>query len=228
MPPEKERILSGREFARAWQDAFGEPDQLEVINFTGETNVTGGEPIQLEVFHPNPATARAAALVLRRTPAIHGRTDLESTTAFALGKPELKITLKDYGLTLGLTAEEVARQIRHRYHGAEALRFVRDGSEVRVMVRLNEEERRRGSALQEVMLKGPSGVLVPLTEIAGHHCKPTLSQVWPAETESAFSPLPADMGFGIHDEEVEDALEETIIPALTAEFPGVVGKVRRG
>ncbi|MDY6951304.1 MAG: efflux RND transporter permease subunit, partial [Thermodesulfobacteriota bacterium] len=134
MPPEGKRTLSGREFARAWQNAFGERNELEALNFTGETNVTGGEPVRLEVFHPDQTVARSAALALgERLRAFAGLSSIDD--GIRVGKPELKLTLREQGLLMGLTAEDMATQVRHRYYGAEALRFVRDGNEIKVMVR---------------------------------------------------------------------------------------------
>jgi multidrug efflux pump subunit AcrB len=162
LPLKEERKLSGSEFARAWQDAFGEPGGLEALSFSGETKVTGGEPLRLEVYHCDPSVARKAALYLGER--LKGCTGLTSVDdGIRAGKPELKIELKDSGLRMGLTAEAVARQVRNRYHGAEALRFVRDGSEVKVMVRLNEADRRMRSSLEEILLKSDSGSLIPLT-----------------------------------------------------------------
>ena len=219
LPPVGERILSGRMFARAWQHAFGEAGQLEVISFSGETNVTGGEPIQLEVFHPNPETASAATLSLgERLRSVAGLTSIDD--GLRVGKPELDITLKDFGLTLGLTAKEVARQIRHRYHGAEALRFVKDGNEIKVLVRLDEQARTQAGGLQRVMLKSPSGHLVPLTEIADIRQTHASTALARRDGRRIF-PVTADIGLGVDDDAVEDLLEEIIIPALRNEFPGV-------
>ncbi|MDY6987318.1 MAG: efflux RND transporter permease subunit [Thermodesulfobacteriota bacterium] len=219
MPPEGERTLSGREFARAWQNAFGERNELEALNFTGETNVTSGEPVRLEVFHPDQTVARSAALALgERLRAFAGLSSIDD--GIRAGKPELKLTLREQGLLMGLTAEDMATQVRHRYYGAEALRFVRDGNEIKVMVRLNEKERRQHGALQEVLLKTPSNTLVPLTEVADITQTHSFTTVAQRDGKRIY-PVTADIGVGISDDVVEDALEEGILPALMAEFPGL-------
>ena len=219
LPPADERVLSGRVFAHAWRHAFGEPDELEAINFTGETMVTGGEPICLEIFHPNPAVARAAALSLgERLRNVAGLSAIDD--GIRVGKPELRLTLKDYGLRMGLTAEAVATQVRHRFHGAEALRFVRNGNEVIVRVRLSEQERGRAAALHAVMLKSPAGSLVPLTEVAEIHRTHAFTSISRRDGKRIFS-VTADIGFGISEEKVETVLEEKIVPALMAKFPGI-------
>ena len=56
------------------------------------------------------------------------------------GKPELVLRLKESGLHVGITADEMARQVRHRFQGVEILRFVRGSSEVKVRVTPTNEE----------------------------------------------------------------------------------------
>jgi multidrug efflux pump subunit AcrB len=219
LPPEGGRILSGREFARAWQDVFGEPGELEALNFTGETKVAGGEPLRLEVWHPDQTVARTAAIrlgeYLRACP---GLTSVDD--GIRAGKPELHLTLKDRGVRMGLTAEDMAKQVRHRYHGAEALRFVRDGSEVKVMVRLSEKERTGYGALEEVLLKSPSGDLIPLTQVADIAQTRSFTSLARRNGKRIY-PVTADTMIGISDDVVEDVLEEKVLPALIAEFPDV-------
>jgi multidrug efflux pump subunit AcrB len=218
LPTEAERTLSGPEFAEAWQNAFGKPDELEALNFTGETNVTGGEPVTLEVFHHDPAVARKVALSLgERLRTIAGLSSVDD--GVRVGKPELKICLKDRGLRMGLTATNVAEQIRQRYHGLEALRFVRDGNEVKVMVRLSEKERKHPGTLQEVLLLSPSGVLIPLTEVVDITQTHSFTSMARRDGKRIYT-VTADISIGISDDVVEEALEEKILPELIADFPG--------
>jgi multidrug efflux pump subunit AcrB len=219
LPMKDQRKLSGREFAKAWQDAFGEPDGLEALNFTGETKIAGGEPLRLEVFHHDQAVARRAALYLgERLQECAGLTSVDD--GIRAGKPELKIKLKKSGLRMGLTAEAVAEQVRSRYYGAEALRFVRDGSEVKVMVRLDETDRNRKSSLEAVLLKNPSGDLIPLTQVADITQARSFTSLSRRSGKRIY-PVTADIMIGISDDVVEGFLEEEILPDLMAAFPGV-------
>ncbi len=219
MPPVGERTLSGIEFAWEWQQRFGEPEALESLNFTGETTVTGGEPIQLDVFHPIPSVAAQAVRWLgEQLRTVSGLTSVDD--GLRVGKPELRLTLKEHGLLMGFTAEAVARQVRHRFHGADALRFVRDGNEIKVMVRLSESERGHHGALQAVLLKSPSGALVPLTEVADITPTRAFTSLARRDGKRIF-PISADISFGVSDDAVEEVLEETILPQLLDRFPGV-------
>ncbi|MCP3927157.1 MAG: efflux RND transporter permease subunit [Desulfobacterales bacterium] len=217
LPPEEERILSGRKFASEWERQFGDYNKLESLNFTGEKKVTGGEPIMLELFHPDPEKSRAAAVSLGNyLRIISGLTSIDD--GVRTGKSELKIKLKDTGLQMGLTSEEVAKQVRHRYHGAEAVRFVRDGNEVRVMVRMNRNERSLVSSLTEAEIKNPSGFLIPLTEVAEIKKARSFTSLNRRDGKKIYT-VTADIGFGIDDDVIEDTLEDVLIPKLIREFP---------
>lgn len=219
LPPESQRTLSGPAFAAAWGAAFGEPDQLEALNFSGETQAGGGEPIRLEVFHPDPAVAHSAALSLgERLRMLPGLTAIDD--GLRAGKPAFEIRLKKGAPPMGLTAEAVANQIRHRFHGTEALRFVRGGNEVKVMVRLSGAERGRREALENVLLKNPGGALVPLTAVADIVQSRTATGLARRDGRRIF-PVTADIRFGLDGDVVEAVLEEKILPALKAEFPGL-------
>lgn len=219
LPPEKNRSFTGQEFARAWQNRFGEPGELEALSFTGETNVTGGEPIRLDVFHPDPSVARSAALSLgKRLRDVPGLSSIDD--GIRAGKPEMTIVLNAHGLHMGFSAEEVAKQIRHRYHGVEPLRFVRGSSEIKVMVRLCEEDRSHLAALDEALLKHPSGALIPLTELADisrTHSSTTLAR----RDGKRIYPVTADIRIGFSDDVIEDIIEEYVVPITASKFPGV-------
>ncbi len=219
MPPKGERPFSGRASAEEWRRAFDAPEALEALNITGETNVTGGEPIRLGVFHADTKTARQAALWLgERLRAFPGLTAVDD--GIRAGKPEFRITLRDNGLSMGLTALDVARQVRHRYYGDEASRFVRNGEEIKVMVRLDDQARNRANALGAVLLKTPAGDMVPLTEVADITTTHAFTSLVRRDGKRIF-PVTADIPFGVSDDKVEDALDEKILPELKQRFPGV-------
>ena len=85
---------------------------------------------------------------------------------FARGKPQLSLTLKPEARSLGINATDLARQVRSAFYGAEALRQQRGRNEVRVMVRLPEEERRTAHTVEHLMLRTAQGGEIPLFQAA--------------------------------------------------------------
>ena len=219
LPPLEERTLSGYAFAQTWREAFGDPVGLEAISFTGEKNMTGGEPVRLDVSHRDLSVARRAAIALgdemRKCSGLVSVDD-----GIRVGKPELRFKLKDNGIHMGLTTDAMARQVRHCFHGAEALRFVREGNEIRVMVRLDKEERTRRESIENMLLKTPKGTLVPLTEVATIIEGQSFTKLARRDGRRVF-PVTADIRVGVSDNKIEGALEDEVIPAVEAAFPGI-------
>ncbi|MFT4924226.1 MAG: multidrug efflux pump subunit AcrB [Phenylobacterium sp.] len=79
---------------------------------------------------------------------------------------EVQLVLKPLAYNLGLTLSDVAAQVSFGFYGLEAQRILRKGEEIRVMVRYPEEQRNSISLVQHVLIKTPTGVEVPLSEVA--------------------------------------------------------------
>jgi multidrug efflux pump subunit AcrB len=76
------------------------------------------------------------------------------------------LSLKPEARTLGLTVDDLARQMYAGYYGDEALRLQRGRDDIRVKVRYTAEERSRLSDLDRVRIRTATGVEVPLMSVA--------------------------------------------------------------
>ncbi len=83
----------------------------------------------------------------------------------ATGKMQFDLTMLPEGERLGFSAEEVSRQVRNAYYGVESLRLQRGRDEVKVMVRLAENERKTEKDLSSLILRSPEGIEAPLDEV---------------------------------------------------------------
>jgi multidrug efflux pump subunit AcrB len=136
------------------------------------------------------------------------------------GKPELQLKLNDQGLQLGLTAHDLAEQVRHRFFGAEALRVTRGGNDIKVMVRLSQSEREQVSSLENVLLKTPSGTFVPLLEAATATKGQSTTSLSRRDGKRIY-PVCADVVSGVGDNEISAVLEGNIVPRILTQFPGL-------
>ena len=82
------------------------------------------------------------------------------------GIREMQLTLRPEARRLGITLDDLARQVRSAYFGAEALRVQRDGEDVPVYVRLPANERDAITDVESYFVRTPSGAYVPLDHIA--------------------------------------------------------------
>ena len=79
---------------------------------------------------------------------------------------EIRFTLKPGAQTLGLSLADVTRQVRQAFYGLEVMRLPRNGEDVRVMLRYPEAARESIDSLQQLRVRAPNGVEVPLFSVA--------------------------------------------------------------
>ena len=79
---------------------------------------------------------------------------------------EVQLDLKPLAYSMGLTLADVASQVSFSYYGLEAQRILRNGEEIKVMIRYPENERDSISNINETRIISPSGAEVPLSEVA--------------------------------------------------------------
>ncbi|QDV05792.1 Multidrug resistance protein MexB [Planctomycetes bacterium Poly30] len=160
--PPSERKTGGIEFSRVWRQATGEVPGVESLTFSATSMGPGGKAIDIQLTGPEQKQLEQAARDLTETLGRYeGVSDLDDGTAS--GKRQLSFSLTPEALSLGLTAQDVAAQVRASFFGAEALRQQRGRNEVKVLVRLPREERERLSTVEDLMLRTPSGGEIPLS-----------------------------------------------------------------
>jgi multidrug efflux pump subunit AcrB len=160
-PPDK-RPISTAKLTELWRKRVGVIPGLESILFESDAGGPGrGAAITVELSHKDihllEQAAKDVADALAFFPNVKDIDD-----GFAPGKQQVDFQIKPEARSLGLRSQEVARQVRHSYYGAEALRQQRGRNEVKVMVRLPKKERVSEYNLEEMILRTPAGNEIPL------------------------------------------------------------------
>ncbi|WP_411728357.1 efflux RND transporter permease subunit [Methyloglobulus sp.] len=164
-PPElREKIISTEQFSQRWRQATGDIIGVESILFESDAGGPGaGSAITIELNHQDikvlEKVGQELADALRAYPIVKDVDD-----GFSLGKQQLDFTVLPEGKSLGLTAQQVARQVRNAFYGAEVLRQQRGRNEIKIMVRLPEDERLSESDIEKLMIWTKTGKEVPLNE----------------------------------------------------------------
>lgn len=160
------RPINTRDFALLWRQETGEIAGLETLLFESDRGGPGsGASISVELAHTDSETLDKASADLAASLAEYpAAKDIDS--GFSPGKPQLDFTMLPEGESLGLTSTDVARQIRNAFYGAEALRQQRGRNEIRVKVRLPEEQRLSEFDIENLRIRTPAGTYVPLKEVA--------------------------------------------------------------
>jgi multidrug efflux pump subunit AcrB len=96
---------------------------------------------------------------------------------YAAGKNELRLHLKPEARTLGLTVDDLARQVNAAFYGQEAFRVQRGRDDIRVKVRYTQEERSRLTDFKRMRIRTSSGQEVPLLSVADVEFGPGYSTI---------------------------------------------------
>tara|TARA_R110002072_G_scaffold269868_2_gene429315 strand:- start:56051 stop:59257 length:3207 start_codon:yes stop_codon:yes gene_type:complete len=156
--------ISANEIRDRWREKVGMiPDALE-LTFVSDS-FSAGEALSFRMEGRSEENLRLATGELREALARYPGV-LDVTDSFREGKQEVQIGITDEGIQLGFTLDDISRQVRQAFFGAEAQRIQRGTDEIRVMVRYPEDERQSLGNLETLMLRTPAGGEVPLASVA--------------------------------------------------------------
>ncbi len=162
----EQREFTSESFKNAWQANTPELVGIESAIFSSSAGPSAGAAVSVQVAHRKTEVLGAASADLAE--ALDGYQDLTNIeNGFASGKRQLDFRLKEeVAVPLGLTSQMVASQIRTAFYGAEALREQRGRNEIKVMVRLPEDQRVSEHDLESLEIRTPRGGFVPLGQVA--------------------------------------------------------------
>lgn len=150
--------------AEVWREKTGSVTDAVELQFTTNT-FNAGDPIALQLKGRDIEQLRDAAQLLKAELARYpGVMDL--TDSFRAGKQEIKLDILPEAKPLGLSLNDLARQVRQAFYGEEAQRIQRGTDDVRVMVRYPEEERRSLGNLENMRIRTNDGTEVPFSTVA--------------------------------------------------------------
>ncbi len=221
LEPPEQRPISTAVFVERWREAAGPLPGLESLRFTSERGGPGGGAgVTVQLSHPDTATLNRASVTLaERLQVLAAVKDVDD--GFTPGKPQWTFHLNDSGRALGLTVDDVGRQVRNSVLGAEALRLLRDGEEVTVRVRLPQADSANEEAIAGLMLQTPSGQYVPLQQVVDIERGRALTGISRQDGRRVISVTAEVEPIG-ETSQVLTSLTEEFLPQLQRDFPGLV------
>jgi multidrug efflux pump subunit AcrB len=154
------------EFERLWRQEAGPVPEATSLSFEMEGGFGFWRPdIEIELSHPDIAILRRASDDLVATLKTYDSTS-DVNDSYQRGSDRLDFRLNTRGESLGLTPEYVGRQIRAAFQGRDATRFLRGPNEVRVRVKLPDDEQDSAYFAENLMIRTPAVVEVPLSDVA--------------------------------------------------------------
>ena len=218
--PDEQRPFTQEEFLREWRRVLGDVPEAKSIFFEYMVGPGGNKEFSINLSHVDTKILESSARELaERIGELEGVTDVND--GIGQGKSQWVFNLSPVGRALGLTEQLLGQQLRDSYYGAEVESLLRNGKEVKVMVRLSESHRQSMADLRELLIRTPNGGLIPLTEAAN------------VDTGRAYSTIKREDGRRIiqitasidkaraNSRQIRALVEKTFIPELSANHPGL-------
>jgi len=214
------RPISTDNMVKQWRKQVGELTDIESIRFASDSGGPGaGAALTIELSHKDLTVLEQASTDLAEALRYYPRvSDIDD--GFAPGKQQLNFTLKPRGRSLGLTVRNVARQVRAAYDGVEVLRQQRGRNEVTVQVRLPENERISEYDLENMVVRSPDNIEIPLLEAVEIKRGRAYISIDRRGGRRIIS-LTADVTPRAQAGQVIKSMEEEALPQLIEKYPGL-------
>ena len=219
--PGESRPYSTNQVVKMWREELGELAGVKNVTFDAERGggPASGRPFTVELKSNNAqALAQASDEMVEYLESLSVVKDVANS--FTSGKPKWDIELNENGRSLGLTASNVADQVRNNLYGARALRQQRGKNEVTVLVRLPEEERQYQHDISNLLIVTPAGGRVPLQSIATLKKGTSAAQIQ-RKNGSQVVNISAAVEPRAMIPSVQTSLQEQFLPSLLAKYPSV-------
>ena len=214
-----ERGVRADQLGLRWRELTDAIPEAREIAFSASA-LLPGEDVTVELVGEDPAQLQAA--VERVKAGLRGYNGVHDVSdSFEGGPEEMRIGIKPAAEALGLTLEDVGRQVRQAFYGEEAQRIQRGRDDIRVMVRYPADRRRSLGDLEGMRIRTPDGGEVPFSYVASVESGRGVSTIRRVNQSRAIH-VTASLDESVTSAgDVAAALAADVIPAVEREHAGV-------
>lgn len=210
--------ISDDQIANAIRKTVGEVPEAKKFLIGGSRFF--GKPISLSLRSTNIAEIQAFKEELKtQLKAIPELRDVVDNDI--VGTREVQIELKPKAYALGLTRQEIARQIRQGFFGEEVQRLQKGKNEVRVWVRYTAEDRKSIGKLEEMRIKTPLGQEYPLMDLVAYNLDRSIVNINHLDGGREIRVEADIINVGVNVPDQLQKIREDIIPPLKEKYPTV-------
>ncbi len=215
--PSEEREVRTETFIRDWQARVNVPAGMENFLVVPRRQGPPGQDLVIRMSGRDAHTLKLAALEaqtsLRQIVGVYGIED-----DMPYGREQVVFKLTAAGEALGLTLEELSRQLRAALDGRLVQLFQDGPEEVEVRVRLPEAERASLALLERMNVRTPAGDWVPLDTVARWTSRQGFEALRHAEGQLAVEVNAAVNSAVANTNEILAGLQDVTLPALVEKY----------
>ena len=217
--PSETRAYTSEQLGLMWREMTGPIPEAVDVNFNMSA-MTPGDDIDVQLASPDIDDLRAAADDVKRRLAeyagVYGISD-----SFRAGKAEMQLSIRPAAETLGLTLQDLGRQVRQAFYGEEAQRIQRGRDDIRVMVRYPRDDRRSLGDLEGMRIRTPNGGEVPFSQVAVVEPGRGFASIRRVDRNRAVNVTASVDAAVTSAGQVIADLQARILPEVLASYPGV-------
>lgn len=215
------RPMDTFELARRWREAMPQIPALKKITIQDEVIDFGDDgELGYRIYGKDIDDLNAAGrLLMERLGQVEGIFEIGSS--IDISHKEIQIELKPVGHQLGLTPADVASQVGYSFYGSEVQRVLRNGDEIKVMVRYPRDTREQLASLKQARVTTPDGSEVMLGDVADLYEQPGLGYIRRDQgfrTVRVYASIDEKV---ITPGEVVKVVKADIMPAIMQTYPSV-------
>lgn len=163
-PEERKMDANTVEMARVWRERIGQIAGAEELTFRAEM-IRNRDPVDIQLTGADPRELLSfSEKIKQHLTQMPGVFDVNDT--LDSGRSEIQLHLKPEARQFGITVNDLARQVRQSFYGDEVQRIQRGRNEVKVMLRLPQEDRKNLATLESMRVRLPDGLEMPFSRVA--------------------------------------------------------------
>ena len=212
------REMHSVDFANMVRKELGDIPEAQRLNFVQQSRF--GKPVSVALLSLDLEELDSARIELKNK--LNQLAGLKNIVDdYETGMREIEITLKEKAYPLGLTLQDVMNQVRHGFYGLEVQRINRGLDLVKIWVRYDKSDRSSIGKLENMRIRTNDGKAYPLSEIANMKYERNLTSINHYNGKRAVK-IEADLlNKEVNSKEITDELNNKIMPALKAKYPGI-------
>ncbi|MBP9222962.1 MAG: efflux RND transporter permease subunit [Verrucomicrobiales bacterium] len=163
-PEERSIDVNTVDLAAEWRKRIGPIVGAEEITFRAEI-VRSGDPVDIQLTGTDPDELLEISATIKEHLSQYAAL-FDINDSLDSGRNEIQLRLKPEARQFGVTVNDLASQVRQSFYGDEVQRIQRGRNELKVMLRLPQEERRNLSTLDTMRVRTATGLDIPFSSVA--------------------------------------------------------------